>query len=139
MHRNHENPAESIPFIQTHIGDEAMSIENLPAGRFRRTVEDFKCEHCGYEVKGNGYTDHCPKCLWSKHVDINPGDRASECKGMMKPLYADYNHGEYKLHYKCERCGEEKAVTAALDDNKDLLIALTVNVRRYKKVSTNRH
>ena len=28
-------------------------------------------------MKGNGYTNHCPKCLWSKHVDINPGDRGA--------------------------------------------------------------
>lgn len=36
---------------------------------FTRVIEDFICENCGTEVKGNGYTNHCPKCLWSKHVD----------------------------------------------------------------------
>ncbi|MFA6992594.1 MAG: RNHCP domain-containing protein, partial [Candidatus Gracilibacteria bacterium] len=39
--------------------------------RFSRTIEDFVCEKCGAKVKGDGYTNHCPKCLWSKHVDIN--------------------------------------------------------------------
>lgn len=42
---------------------------------FTKTVEDFICAHCGTHVRGNGYTNHCPECLWSKHVDNNPGDR----------------------------------------------------------------
>ena len=48
--------------------------------RFTRTVGDFVCENCNTSVKGNGYTDHCPCCLYSKHVDINPGDRDCDCK-----------------------------------------------------------
>ena len=51
--------------------------------KFIKVKEDFVCEHCGAEVKGDGYTNHCPKCLWSKHVDVHPGDRAAECGGMM--------------------------------------------------------
>jgi hypothetical protein len=41
--------------------------------RFQKTVEDFVCEHCGHPVAGNGYTNHCSQCLWSKHVDDNSG------------------------------------------------------------------
>ena len=39
--------------------------------------EDFICENCGKDVEKSSYTarDHCPYCLYSKHVDINPGDR----------------------------------------------------------------
>ena len=51
---------------------------------FIRKTEDFICEHCGREVRGNGYTNHCPYCLWSKHVDINPGDRAAGCGGLKR-------------------------------------------------------
>ena len=38
--------------------------------------EDFICENCGKDVEKSSYTarDHCPYCLYSKHVDINPGD-----------------------------------------------------------------
>ncbi|HCR42265.1 TPA: hypothetical protein DIV45_02815, partial [Patescibacteria group bacterium] len=36
---------------------------------FIRTKEDFTCENCGHRVKGSGYTNHCPKCLYSQHVD----------------------------------------------------------------------
>ena len=54
--------------------------------RFTRTIENFTCGICGTEVKGSGYTDHCPKCLWSEHVDIFPGDRKAECGGLMEPI-----------------------------------------------------
>ena len=54
--------------------------------RFTRTIEDFTCEQCGASVTGNGYTNHCPHCLWSKHVDIFPGDREAECQGLMAPV-----------------------------------------------------
>jgi hypothetical protein len=91
---------------------------------FQRTPEDFTCEWCGAEVKGTGYTDHCPNCLASKHVDINPGDRASPCQGKMIPISAIYKGGEFTINYRCERCHEKKRVKAAEDDNKDLLVQL---------------
>jgi len=47
----------------------------LPEKKFQKRIENFTCEKCGLFVKGTGYTDHCPNCLWSKHMDINPGDR----------------------------------------------------------------
>lgn len=55
--------------------------------KFQRTTENFVCEKCGFIVEGNGYTNHCPNCIWSKHVDIHPGDRASLCGG----TYETYN------------------------------------------------
>ena len=53
--------------------------------RFNMINEDFICENCGAKVSKSDYTarDHCPLCLYSKHVDINPGDRANNCKGLM--------------------------------------------------------
>src|SRR3989344_4073116 len=50
--------------------------------------EPFICEHCGFAVEPlerGTCRSHCPKCLWSKHVDHEPGDRASSCHGMMEP------------------------------------------------------
>ncbi|MCL4374165.1 MAG: RNHCP domain-containing protein [Candidatus Marsarchaeota archaeon] len=97
------------------------------ARRFSRVIEDFKCENCGEIVHGNGYTDHCPNCLWSKHVDNNPGDRSAECKGMMRPMYTEpLRGGGFEIYYKCEKCGERKRVTAAENDNKKLLEELLV-------------
>ncbi|MCW9054720.1 MAG: RNHCP domain-containing protein [Candidatus Pacebacteria bacterium] len=75
---------------------------------FKRVEEDFICERCGYEVPGSGYTNHCPECLWSKHVDNEPGDRANECGGMMRPVALEPHHSEYRILHRCTLCGHEK-------------------------------
>lgn len=91
---------------------------------FQRTIEDFTCGHCGTEVKGDGYTNHCPRCLWSKHVDINPGDRAETCGGMMEPVRVELEHGERILIHKCEKCGAIKRNKASNNDDFDALLKL---------------
>ncbi|MAZ40781.1 hypothetical protein CL654_01525 [bacterium] len=78
------------------------------AENFKKVTEDFECEHCGRQVKGDGYTNHCPKCLYSKHVDNHPGDRASDCEGLMEPIFLDQEHGEYSVTHKCLICGHTK-------------------------------
>jgi len=97
----------------------------LGKGRFTRVIEDFKCEFCGFIVKGSGYTDHCPNCLTSKHVDVMPGDRASKCKGEMRPIRAEYKNGEYKIEYVCSKCNQHKKVNSAKGDNEQLLEELS--------------
>jgi hypothetical protein len=54
----------------------------MQSRKFQRTREDFTRERCRTFVKGGGYTNHCPECLWSKHVDVNPGDRQATCQGL---------------------------------------------------------
>ncbi len=73
--------------------------------QFTRTREDFICEHCGAKVRGNGYTNHCPHCLYSKHVDINPGDRSADCGGLMEPVGLELKDGKYILVHRCVKCG----------------------------------
>jgi len=92
---------------------------------FQKKVEDFTCEHCGNMVIGNGYTNHCPKCLWSKHVDINPGDRAESCGGMMRPFKVEAERGEYMLTYRCEKCGFIRRKQVEKEDNFDEVIRLS--------------
>lgn len=94
--------------------------------RFARKQEDFRCEVCGQEVKGTGYTDHCPVCLSSKHVDINPGDRKSECKGVMDPIRSEYKQGGFLIYYRCRKCNYNHRINSAAQDNQELLIALSV-------------
>jgi hypothetical protein len=91
---------------------------------FTRTIEDFTCEHCGAQVKGNGYTNHCPRCLWSKHVDVNPGDRLNNCTGMMKPTAVDIEQGEHVLVFKCEKCGAQKRNKASEHDDFDDILKI---------------
>lgn len=84
---------------------------------FRKRVEDFVCEHCGHTNVGTGFTDHCQKCLWSKHVDIDPGDRREACGGMMEPVEMGSKHNEPRILNKCAKCGFMRWAKINLDDN----------------------
>jgi len=92
---------------------------------FKRTREDFVCEHCGEEVRGNGYTNHCPQCLWSKHVDIEPGDRLSVCQGPMKPVAFENISGEERIMLRCLTCTHERPNKIWPEDNRDVLVELS--------------
>ena len=55
---------------------------------FTMIDEGFTCAVCGKVVEPLNYSarDHCPYCLCSLHVDVNPGDRLAECHGILKPI-----------------------------------------------------
>ncbi len=91
---------------------------------FKRTTEDFVCERCGTSVRGTGYTNHCPSCLWSKHVDKEPGDRAEQCGGMMEPAALEGSSPEYRIVHRCEKCGAKRRISVAANDDKDALLAV---------------
>ncbi len=93
--------------------------------RFVRTTEDFACENCWAKVAGNGYTNHCPECLWSKHVDVNPGDRAEPCGGPMKPVGVETKGSEHTLTHRCILCGFSRRQTANKNDNYEEIIKLS--------------
>ncbi len=95
--------------------------------KFQRKIEDFVCGRCGASVSGTGYTDHCPKCLWSRHVDINPGDRLAQCRGAMEPVSVEIKSGEHIIYYKCQRCGFEHRAKADEKDNFEAILELTNN------------
>lgn len=94
------------------------------ARKFQRRTENFTCERCGEFVTGDGYTNHCPACLWSKHVDVNPGDRAAECGGLMEPVGAEQKGNEIIIVHRCVVCYHVKRNRAAPHDHFDLLIEL---------------
>lgn len=91
---------------------------------FFRRIEDFVCEHCENAVAGDGYTNHCSKCLWSKHVDIEPGDRLARCGGMMKPALVEREGNEWILTHKCITCGHTKRNKMSERDNLDVARAV---------------
>ena len=99
--------------------------------KFQRRTENFTCEHCGQSVKGNGYTNHCPACLWSKHVDVNPGDRAADCGGQMEPVGAEQKSGESILVHRCLICGHIKRNRTAPEDNFSLLLKIMAQGNKY--------
>ncbi len=91
---------------------------------FQRRIEDFTCNHCGREVKGSGYTNHCPHCLWSTHVDINPGDRAAHCGGMMEPIRLEGSTPHYRIVQRCNRCGIERINNVQPEDHAEALMKI---------------
>lgn len=96
--------------------------------RFTKIDEKFICENCGGKVTPLGYTcrNHCPKCLYSKHVDVNPGDRQEECHGLLKPIGLEINNRKgYVIIFRCNKCGVIRKNKAAEDDNMELLIKLS--------------
>ena len=98
--------------------------------KFQRTKEDFICENCGLSVHGSGYTNHCPACLWSKHVDVYPGDRSETCVGMMAPVEVDLRSGKYYLVHKCESCGIERRNKTAQEDDFETLMQIVESSTR---------
>ncbi|MBQ9738971.1 MAG: RNHCP domain-containing protein [Alphaproteobacteria bacterium] len=92
---------------------------------FARTIEDFTCDVCGAFVKGNGYTNHCPHCLSSKHVDINPGDRAATCQGTMYAVALEFKGSEQYIVHKCVLCGHTRRNKVSPNDNFNAVLAVS--------------
>lgn len=96
--------------------------------KFTMRDEEFICENCHKNVTKLGYTarDHCPYCLYSKHVDINPGDRENECGGMLEPIGIEKFKNTYKIIYKCQKCHQIHKNIISNDDNFEKIINLSI-------------
>lgn len=95
--------------------------------KFNELDEGFICENCHQEVKPLEYSsrDHCPYCLYSKHVDINPGDRENPCKGLLKPIQIEKFKDTFKIVYKCQKCSQNHKNIMAKDDDMSKIIELS--------------
>jgi len=94
--------------------------------------EPFCCEHCNAAVsplKQGTYRDHCPKCLYSKHVDRDgPGDRLSTCLGLLKPTGIDQDSKKgFVIEYICLKCKKTHRNRAAPDDD---IVGFTQSMHR---------
>lgn len=93
---------------------------------FINKKENFICDNCKTKVIGNGYTNHCPNCLYSKHVDKNvPGDRLSSCNGLMPPVKIEVVHGKYYIVHQCKKCGKIIKNKVDSKDNFEKIIAIS--------------
>lgn len=91
---------------------------------FTRTKENFICEHCGAFTIGSGYTNHCPHCLWSKHVDNQPGDREAACGAMMRPAALVGSSPNYRILHVCQGCHVDRLNKVQAEDSSDALVEL---------------
>ena len=96
--------------------------------KFTKCDNGFECVNCGRLVTSLGYTsrDHCPFCLCSVHIDINPGDRANDCQGLLVPVDLEYSQNKgYVIVYKCKKCGDMHKNKVSCDDNEGVLLKLS--------------
>lgn len=84
---------------------------------------DFRCSNCRLMVPakapGTQHRNHCPTCLWSRHVDSSVGVRLAvlTCGRRMRPLRTRLTAQDVQILHQCEGCGHEKWNRIAADDN----------------------
>ncbi len=91
----------------------------------------FVCQACGaviaQEGAGSRHRNHCPKCLASLHLDEQPGDRASLCKGVMDAIGVWVRKdGEWAVLHRCRKCGAIHSNRIAADDNPIKLVSIAL-------------
>ena len=90
----------------------------------------FRCQHCGREVAqevlGSTQRNHCPFCLWSRHVDVAIGDRTSDCLASMEPIGVTFKQagGELMLVHRCHGCNKISKNRLAGDDDAAAVLAV---------------
>ena len=96
------------------------------------STRTIRCGHCDFafprSAPGTRHRNHCPVCLWSRHLDAEvPGDRAAECGGLMEPIAISARpDGEWTLVHRCRRCDALARNRIAGDDDPVTLLALAV-------------
>ena len=69
--------------------------------------EPFTCLNCGRKVKpakGGKCRNHCNFCLYSRHIDIEPGDRKHSCGGLMRPKRLEKRKKGLYVQHECLKC-----------------------------------
>ena len=86
------------------------------------------CDEAVTALTNGSYRNHCPFCLSSVHVDESPGDRGSECLGVMDAIGVAHAKKGWQLVHRCLRCGAIKRNLVAPDDDGVLVAHLSVAV-----------
>lgn len=105
------------------------SVSYITHMTFTVINEEFDCQNCGVhngKLPGS-CRNHCTKCLYSLHVDEkDPGDRLSECHGLMEPFRVEHNGKKgWMISHKCGKCGKIMVNKAAEDDDFEEIIKLS--------------
>lgn len=93
--------------------------------------ETFVCMKCRHTVEmaswGTKHRNHCPACLWSRHLDEEAGDRRCACRALMAPVAIEVRRdGEWAVVHRCTGCQALKANRIAGDDHEMALLALAL-------------
>jgi DNA-directed RNA polymerase subunit RPC12/RpoP len=110
-------------------------------GQSYNGTQEFTCMRCGLfvafvpEVAGVQNRNHCPYCLWSRHLDWRTaGDRLSNCRAAMEPVglttkrgrnkYARERDGELMIVHRCAGCATLVINRIAADDSAAAILAV---------------
>lgn len=120
-------------------GEADMHMKRWNPRERKEKLEGFRCAHCREWVPvndliGTANRNHCPSCLWSKHVDlIKPGDRKAECRAGMEPIgltfkqegldkWGQERQGELMLIHRCSQDDKISINRVAADDNPEKIL-----------------
>jgi len=103
--------------------------------KFIKNNQGFTCQNCQIRVKPHPTSNrnHCPNCLYCLHVDIYPGDRKNNCRGLMKPMGITHKKGEKQIVFQCLKCHKQVVNLVAPDDNPEKLLELSVQTLKLLK------
>lgn len=88
---------------------------------------------------GTCHRNHCPDCLWSKHVDLNKsGDKKAQCLAMMEPVgltfkqegfdkFGNRKKGEIMIIHRCINSDKISINRIAADDNPETILEVFNN------------
>lgn len=93
--------------------------------------DSFTCKVCTRlvtpENAGSTHRNHCQNCLTSLHLDNEPGDRESDCGGIMDAIGVWVRkNGEWAIIHRCRRCGKLSSNRVAADDNPMKLMSIAL-------------
>jgi hypothetical protein len=96
-----------------------------------RADSSFTCIVCGGHVPARGFgtnhRNHCPCCLWSRHLDEEPGDRGAACREPMEPIAIEVRKdGEWAIVHRCTGCGLIRTNRIGGDAHERALLALAL-------------
>jgi len=96
-----------------------------------RADSSFRCVVCHWQVDavafGTSHRNHCPRCLWSRHLDDEPGDRRCACRSPMEPIAIEVRKdGEWSLVHRCTGCNAIRTNRIAGDDHERSLLSLAL-------------
>lgn len=91
----------------------------------------FTCIRCKLQVGsqswGTQHRNHCPACLWSRHLDEEPGDRRCPCRSAMEPIGIEVRKdGEWAIIHRCTGCSTLRTNRVAGDDHELALLGLAL-------------
>ncbi len=91
--------------------------------KFEKKNESFVCISCHEQVSPHPTSsrDHCNNCLFGLHVDINPGDRKNDCKGILEPIGIENINKKERIVYRCKKCNKILKNIVAPDDSRELI------------------